>query len=201
MIRCATTGKRYIGSSVRVHQRWLGHRAALRKGTSVCRGLQNAWSKYGESAFTFEVLEECEPRREVLEAREQHYLDTLRPELNLVQSAKRHVSDEHIAKLVRINRARAASVTHCPRKHEYDEANTYINAKGKRICRACNAARVTAIYAAETPEQREVRREKWRGQYAKQKAKRAERAHAYYLAHKAEKQAYDRAYRLRNHAA
>lgn len=27
--------------------------------------------------------------------------------------------------------------THCPRGHAYDEANTYINPKGHRLCRAC----------------------------------------------------------------
>lgn len=35
------------------------------------------------------------------------------------------------------NRHRGASITHCPRGHAYDEANTYIRKSGARLCRAC----------------------------------------------------------------
>lgn len=31
--------------------------------------------------------------------------------------------------------------TRCPQGHEYDEDNTYVNAKGSRICRQCNNGR------------------------------------------------------------
>jgi hypothetical protein len=31
--------------------------------------------------------------------------------------------------------------THCPQEHAYDDANTYIDKKGKRSCRKCHAAR------------------------------------------------------------
>lgn len=50
-----------------------------------------------------------------------------------------------------------ALTTHCPKGHAYDEANTYVNAKGKRFCRECNRLRVASVYAAETPEQRALR--------------------------------------------
>ncbi len=33
-------------------------------------------------------------------------------------------------------------ITHCPHGHTYDTKNTYINRKGKRICRACNQIRM-----------------------------------------------------------
>ena len=33
--------------------------------------------------------------------------------------------------------ARSAAVTHCPKGHAYDEANTYIGKKGWRKCRTC----------------------------------------------------------------
>jgi len=165
LIRCEPTGKFYVGSSKSIHQRWAQHRAKLRKGKSVCLGLQRAWVKYGEAAFTFHVLEECEPQRLTLELREQHFIDTLRPALNMVGTAKRHVSDEHIARLVALNRARLSAVTHCPRGHEYTPENTHINKRGKRICRSCNALRVSAIYARETPEQRELRRRRMAENY------------------------------------
>jgi hypothetical protein len=34
-----------------------------------------------------------------------------------------------------------ANKTHCPRGHEYDEANTYHKPNGSRECRACRKAR------------------------------------------------------------
>lgn len=200
VIRCESSGKIYIGSSKRIAVRWSQHRSKLRQNRSVCRGLQNAWNKYGESAFTFSVLEECSPERQVLERREQHYLDVLKPQLNMVQDATRHVSDEHIAKLVSSNRKRFAAITHCPRGHEYTPANTYFNKKSKRICRACNALRVSKVYEAETPEQRETRRQKVRAYYAANREKYREMNRAYAAAHKAEKREYDRAYRLRKRA-
>lgn len=36
---------------------------------------------------------------------------------------------------------RMASKTHCPRGHEYTEANTYIAPTGGRLCRTCNRDR------------------------------------------------------------
>ena len=37
--------------------------------------LQNAWNKYGEDGFRFEIIEECEAIKEVLLEREQYWLD------------------------------------------------------------------------------------------------------------------------------
>jgi hypothetical protein len=42
----------------------------------------------------------------------------------------------------RSNRLRAARITHCPRGHPYDEANTYLNVRGNRCCRSCNRERM-----------------------------------------------------------
>lgn len=51
-------GKVYIGSTaVGMKARWSNHLSSLRKGTHYNRRLQNAWSKYGENAFTFEIVE------------------------------------------------------------------------------------------------------------------------------------------------
>lgn len=35
--------------------------------------------------------------------------------------------------------AHNATRTHCPQGHPYDEANTYLDRKGKRYCRACRS--------------------------------------------------------------
>jgi len=40
--------------------------------------------------------------------------------------------------------------THCPQRHEYTEANTYVNPKtGQRQCRACHRAQALAAYHRE----------------------------------------------------
>lgn len=40
-----------------------------------------------------------------------------------------------------------ARKTHCPKGHEYDKLNTYINPKGQRICRKCTAMHQRAYKA------------------------------------------------------
>lgn len=78
-IRCAPTGKIYVGSAVNMRARWQQHRSQLRKGTHVNAYLQNAWDRYGEANFEFSVLERT-PRAELLR-REQHWIDTTRAAL------------------------------------------------------------------------------------------------------------------------
>lgn len=75
-IRNLRNGKRYIGStSYSFRIRWNMHRSRLRTNKHHSIKLQNAWNKYGEDAFVFEVLEECiEPW---CLTREQFYLDRL----------------------------------------------------------------------------------------------------------------------------
>lgn len=63
----------YVGSAVNISARWNRHKNSLRKNMHENPHLQNAWNKYGEEAFEFVVLEECDV--EQLLEREQHYLD------------------------------------------------------------------------------------------------------------------------------
>ena len=54
------TGRFYIGRSEGkngFYMRWYHHRRLLRKNIHHCSYLQNSYNKYGESCFTFEVLE------------------------------------------------------------------------------------------------------------------------------------------------
>ncbi len=190
LIRCLTSGKIYIGASYRIYSRWAGHRTVLKKNKSTCRGLQNAWNKYGEAAFVFSILETCD--RTVLDEREQRYIDTLRPEYNLVSKVKRRFDVEQHAKIAAATRARAAAITHCPHGHLYDEANTYINKKGTRICRVCNAQRVAAIYASETSEEREDRRARVAAYQDREREQIRAKMRAYSAAHREEKREYDR---------
>lgn len=161
-IKSERTSKLYIGSSVRVEQRWSEHRWSLRRGTHTSPRLQRAWQKHGEQNFSFSVIEEC--ARDQLLEREQLHITALRPDYNSMLRV-RVVSKEMLARRNASLRARAAGITHCPRGHEYTEANTYRSKAKKRICRACNALRVSAVYAAETTEQREARRQQRRRYY------------------------------------
>ena len=72
--------KTYVGSSLDIADRWKGHVRGLRRGEHHARPLQAAFNKYGPAAFVMDVLELCEAGQ--LHAREQHYIDTLRPAFN-----------------------------------------------------------------------------------------------------------------------
>ncbi len=80
-----SNGKFYIGSSQDIRERWRLHFWTLRDGSSHCRYLQSAWTKYGASSFVFEVLELC-PKTSLLE-REQFYIDSLAPAYNMCLTA------------------------------------------------------------------------------------------------------------------
>jgi group I intron endonuclease len=80
----AVNGKRYIGSTSK-KTRWQEHRRLLRRSKHHSPMLQSAWNRYGEGAFTFRLLEECSLSDLII--REQHYLDTLKPEYNVSKTA------------------------------------------------------------------------------------------------------------------
>jgi hypothetical protein len=44
--------------------------------------------------------------------------------------------------------ATSASVTHCPKKHEYTPGNTFRGVKGERRCRECHLERCRLAYQA-----------------------------------------------------
>lgn len=73
-IRNTVNEKVYVGSAVNSRKRWLRHKYYLNKGTHYNRRLQAAWTKHGEPAFIFEIIEAVE-REEDLDSREQVYLD------------------------------------------------------------------------------------------------------------------------------
>lgn len=74
-IKNLATGLIYIGCSKNLLGRWRGHRSDLSLGKHGNMKLQNAWNKYGESAFVFMVVELC-PDDQLLK-REQHFIDLL----------------------------------------------------------------------------------------------------------------------------
>ena len=75
-------GKRYVGQSISIGDRWLFHRSQLMRGCHGNRHLQRAWNKVGSQAFEFIVLEYVPIDRDGLAAREQYWFNQLHPEYN-----------------------------------------------------------------------------------------------------------------------
>lgn len=75
----------YIGSSINIWRRWGEHLITLRSNTHNNSHLQNAWNKYGETAFEFSVLIFCDSENLLLY--EQMCLDALKPEYNIATNA------------------------------------------------------------------------------------------------------------------
>ena len=65
--------KVYVGSSTNINHRFITHKSRLRNNIHCNKHLQNAWNKYGEENFKFEVIEECEEDK--LTEREQYWID------------------------------------------------------------------------------------------------------------------------------
>lgn len=84
-IRNIIGGKIYIGSAINLEGRKRGHFSKLINGKHHSCYLQNAYNKYGENSFVFEILEYCE--KECLIEREQFYIDALCPEYNIAPKA------------------------------------------------------------------------------------------------------------------
>jgi len=70
-----TNEKFYIGSSKNIQQRWYKHKALLRHNKHENQKFQNAWNKYGEDSFIFDIIEYCD--EENLLDREQYYIDSM----------------------------------------------------------------------------------------------------------------------------
>lgn len=71
MIKNNVNGKLYIGCSVDVNRRFNSHKNKLVNGVHPNLHLQQSWNKYGQEAFIFEIIEECNDS--VLYEREHYY--------------------------------------------------------------------------------------------------------------------------------
>jgi len=189
------TDRFYIGSSANIENRWYRHRGQLNAGTHHSRFLQNAWTKHGATAFRFYVIDECD--RVDLIDREQEYLEALQPAFNICPVAGSRLgarnTPEGLANIRRAIAERVAKIIACPKGHVYDNANTYRGKAGKRICRVCNAERVSGVYAKETLEQREARRQAVKAHYKANKPRLTAQMRDYAAARKEQKRAYDQA--------
>lgn len=68
VIKRVETGDCYVGSTITPQIRWIRHRSELKLNKHHSAHLQNAWNKYGEDAFSYEVLDvqDCPARSDRL---------------------------------------------------------------------------------------------------------------------------------------
>ena len=101
-IRNILDNKRYIGSAQDFKHREANHFYYLRQGTHHSDYLQNAYNKYGNDAFVFEILL-FNINKEKLVYLEQAFIDCLQPEYNIAPKAGSLLgmpkTDEHKQKL------------------------------------------------------------------------------------------------------
>ena len=70
-------GTAYVGSSVKLWERWISHKSRLRRNKHVNLHLQSACNRYGIEAFAFHVLEIIDSNVELVEL-EQYWLSSFR---------------------------------------------------------------------------------------------------------------------------
>lgn len=87
------TGRRYIGSAVHYGKRKKLHLCQLRNGKHHNRHLQNAWHKYGEDQFKFNLLLVC--ARDMVLFYEQRCIDGFAPEFNVAPTAGSALGVKH----------------------------------------------------------------------------------------------------------
>jgi group I intron endonuclease len=92
-IYCSASQASYIGSARCLAKRKINHLALLRNGKHTSIHFQRAWDKYGEESFDFRVIEFCDA--DSLLEREQYYLDTLCPKLNVSKVAGASFKGRH----------------------------------------------------------------------------------------------------------
>ena len=114
-IRNTANNRAYIGSTTNYKSRWHTHRSTLRRGVHHSFILQKAWNKYGEDAFSFELLIVCSKAQRIeyetrLMALESY--NVLRtPKEESVRGGWTH-SDEFKAKMSALNKGKKLTAEH-----------------------------------------------------------------------------------------
>jgi group I intron endonuclease len=87
--------KSYVGSSVNLSKRFQKYYCYNHIADPACnRPIHRGLLKYGYSNFTLEILEYCEPSKCI--EREQHFIDAVQPEYNILKTAGSSLGYQHI---------------------------------------------------------------------------------------------------------
>jgi group I intron endonuclease len=112
--------KHYIGSAVNIQRRWKNHKQLLRLKRHPNIHLQNAWYKYGEGAFTFEVVLFCNKESLVIceqcEINKYSFDILYNLSLNAVNNHGIPLSEETKHKISESHKKRIALLKHKPKK-------------------------------------------------------------------------------------
>ncbi|MGR3179409.1 MAG: GIY-YIG nuclease family protein [Candidatus Anammoxibacter sp.] len=85
-IKNKVTNDVYIGSAKNFNIRWKEHIKRLKRKNHHSIILQNAWNKYGEQSFDFQIIEYVQDVSKLID-REQYYLDLIKPKYNICKYA------------------------------------------------------------------------------------------------------------------
>lgn len=88
--------KIYVGSTSNLRKRINQHRYSVNNGRKDCPKFYNFIRKHGWDNFRLGILEYCD--KESLIKREQYYLDTLKPNLNINKTARSTLGYKHSKK-------------------------------------------------------------------------------------------------------
>lgn len=152
-IENTVNGKCYIGSAVDFLGRRRAHRSVLGKNKHHSEKLQRAWNKYGSDVFVFAIVEAV-PDRENLIAREQYWIDSVKPDYNILKFAGSPLGNKHSEETRAKMSAQRLGVKKPPRTEE-GRRNIAAAATG-RIMSAETKAKISAALTGrlKTPEER-----------------------------------------------
>lgn len=79
-LTCIPTGEKYVGASIDIRARWQRHASNSKSSTNTL--LDIAFQVHGKTNFMFEILEDV-GNTELLPVREQFYISSMQPDLNV----------------------------------------------------------------------------------------------------------------------
>lgn len=139
-------GKSYVGSSISLKNRFsiyfsLSSLKLKVKGSSI---IYRALLKYGYSKFSLDILEYCDSS--VLIAREQYYIDLLKPEYNILKIANSKIGSKHSEKTRAQMSINNTGINHpfYGKRHTY-ESRKMIGESLRSIVRVNNKPKVVTL--------------------------------------------------------
>lgn len=93
IIENVVNGRRYVGSALRISNRWNDHRRRLLLGTHHSQFLQRCCNKHGIGAFQFRTALFCDKQNLLMY--EQALIDSFKPEYNTVPKAGSQLGFKH----------------------------------------------------------------------------------------------------------